>query len=142
MCFVQELICCHTILINIFGKRYENNYCKTALNRIFDVEISQIRVLNSKISLIFELLNFADFLNDLTPAPFLCKREQVKPASGECCRSLNLSAPILKCPSKELQWPNLDEFGLEKKLCPQTKVCPYFFKLTSTFQRIVLLCTV
>ena len=73
MCFVQEFICCHTFLINIFGKIYENNYCKTASNRIFDIEISQIRVLNSKISLIFELLNFADFLSYLTPAPFLCK---------------------------------------------------------------------
>ena len=80
MCFVQELICCHTLLINIFGKSYENNYCKTALNRIFVVEISQIRVLNRKKSLIFELLDFAAFLYDLEPAPFLCKREQVKPA--------------------------------------------------------------
>ena len=26
------------------------------------------------------MLNFTDFLNDLTPAPFLCKREQVIPA--------------------------------------------------------------
>ena len=24
--------------------------------------------------------------------------------TGECCRSLNLSAPILKCPSKEIQY--------------------------------------
>jgi len=32
--------------------------------------------------LIFELLDFAAFLDDLTPAPFLCKREQVKPARG------------------------------------------------------------
>ena len=29
--------------------------------------------------MIFQL-NFADFLNDLTPRPFLSKREQVKPA--------------------------------------------------------------
>ena len=70
MCFV-ELICCHTFLINIFGKSYVNNYYKTALNRNFDVEILQIRALNSKISLIFEVFNFADFLSYLTPAPFL-----------------------------------------------------------------------
>ena len=74
--------------INNFGKSYENHYCKTALNRIFDVEISKIRVLNNKILLIFELLNFADFswtfayfLTYLIPAPFLW-REQVIPARG------------------------------------------------------------
>ena len=62
-------------LTDIFGKSYENNYCKTALN-IFDVQLSKICVLNNKISLIFELLNFAfcffaKFLSYLTPAPFL-----------------------------------------------------------------------
>ena len=46
------------------------------MNIIFDDEISKIRVLNNKILLIFELLNFADFswtfayfLNYLLPAP-------------------------------------------------------------------------
>ena len=61
-----------------FWKSYEDNCCKTALNRIFNVKISKIRVLNNKILLIFELLNFAVFSwtfayfpSHLTPAPFL-----------------------------------------------------------------------
>ena len=86
MCFVWESICCHTFIINIFGKSYENNYCKAAFNKIFSVEIPQFRVRNNKKLLIFELLNFAVFsltvayfLSYLTPAPFLW--EQVRPAT-------------------------------------------------------------
>ena len=38
---------------------------QTALHRIFDAATSKIRVLNNKMLLIFELLNFADFSMDL-----------------------------------------------------------------------------
>ena len=69
---IYVLICCHDSL-----KSYEINYCKTALNRIFYLKISKIRVLNNKKMLIFQLLNFADFsltfayfLIYLLPAPF------------------------------------------------------------------------
>ena len=58
-------------------------YTFRSLNRIFDVKISYIRVLNSKISLIFELLNFADLLSYLTPAPFLCKGSSLNRLVGE-----------------------------------------------------------
>ena len=55
---------------------------------MFDFEISKIRVLNNKILLILDLLNFAHFPwpfvychSYLLPAPFqLIEREQVKPA--------------------------------------------------------------
>ena len=66
---------------------YENNHCKTVLNRIFDVEISKIGVLNNKILLIFELLNFGEFSMGFCVFLKLCitcslsvEREQEEPA--------------------------------------------------------------
>ena len=61
--------------------------CKTALNRIFDVEISKVLVLNKKISLIFESLilrfffvDFCVFSKLFNTCSLSVEREQVKPA--------------------------------------------------------------
>ena len=64
---------------------------------------------------------------------------------GECCRSLNLSAPLLKCPSKEIQygriWTNL---VWKRNYAPKLKYAPiYSFigKLQKKFPPLGLVAT-